>query len=63
MIHLGAMDENMNNFAIRKGNEWAIRLLTDWSRIEIGNIFVSDYISTGNCWRNNCSFLWRNKTK
>jgi hypothetical protein len=48
-IHLGAQDADMNNFAKRKGANWAIQLLTDWSRLEKGNILNTNMESYGLC--------------
>lgn len=48
-VHLGKQDADMNNFSIRKGANWAIQLLTDWSRLEKGNILNTNMESYGSC--------------
>ena len=47
-LHLGAVDSDMYDFSKRKGGDWAIRLLTDWHRMQVGNIDSSSFFLTAN---------------
>jgi hypothetical protein len=48
-MHLGAVDAAMYDFSKRNGSDWAIRLLSDWHRLQVGNIDSSAYYLSGKC--------------
>lgn len=54
-LHLGAVDSSMYEFSKRKGSDWAIRLLTDWKRIQFGNIDNSNYFLLDSCNASECT--------
>jgi len=47
-LHLGAVDADMYDFSKRKGSDWAIRLLTDWYRMQVGNVDSSSFFLKAN---------------